>query len=186
MIKVISIVLIVLTVFLFYGQFMQSRKVKTITDQLTTYLMEGKYDDFEEMIHDKDTVMDLSEYTICYLKFIKEILRDNKKKADWEFMRMDQIKATDKQVAAFYTKAMPYYVSCQDNERCEHCYNMIMALKGYENVKKVTGRFYRIFILKDNRDKEELIKEREHANPEEKELIEKMLKKIEQIENSRV
>ncbi|MBR4164153.1 MAG: hypothetical protein IKR11_11575 [Solobacterium sp.] len=182
MIKAVSILLVVFAAFMFYGQFMQSRKAARVSNQLIAFLMEGQYDAFEKMIHEED--MYLSDYSLCYMQFLKEILQDNRKKADILFDQMDGIRSSDKQKAAFYAKAMPYYLSYSDKERCRHCYEKIMSLKGNKDLKKNSGRFYRIFMENDISDKEDLIRELKTADGEEKQIVQKMLKRIETIEKN--
>lgn len=129
---------------LMYFQYRQRQTVKALSDRLSRLLMEGRYDEFEELLRDRNTRVNLSDYNLQYLAFTEAVLLNRKKEADKAFDAMPGLRVNNTQKAAFYSRAMPYYAEKKDEKRTEVCYEQILALTGFRELKESTEKMYRL------------------------------------------
>ena len=92
---------------LMYFQYRQRQTVKALSDRLSRLLMEGRYDEFEELLRDRNTRVNLSDYNLQYLAFTEAMLLNRKKEADKAFDAMPGLRVNNTQKAAFYSRLNP-------------------------------------------------------------------------------
>lgn len=138
---------------LMYFQYRQRQVVKTLSDRLLQLLMEGRYAEFEELLNDRETRVNLSNYNLSYLAFTEAILRNRKTEADRIFDAMYEVRMNTVQKASFYSHAMPFYAEKRDAARTDACYEQILALNGFRELKESTEIMYRKLKKQDGNDK---------------------------------
>lgn len=62
--KYAVIILLLAAALLTYFQFRQRQAVKALSDRLSRLLMEGRYDEFEVLLNDRETRVNLSNYNL--------------------------------------------------------------------------------------------------------------------------
>ena len=82
-------------------QYRQRQTVKVLSDRLSRLLMEGRYDEFEELLNNRETRMNLSDYNLQHLAFTKFVLQNRKTEADKIFDAMSGVRMNNTQKASF-------------------------------------------------------------------------------------
>ncbi|MCR4950531.1 MAG: hypothetical protein K6A40_04310 [Solobacterium sp.] len=140
--KYAVIILVFAAAVLTYFQFRQRQAVKALSDRLSRLLMEGRYDEFEVLVNDRETQVNLSNYNLQHLAFTEAVLRSRKKEADLVFDAMPGVRMNNIQKASFYSHAMPFYAEKKDEKRTDICYEQILLLKRFRDLKKSTAEMY--------------------------------------------
>ena len=132
-------------------QYRQRQTVKVLSDRLSRLLMEGRYDEFEELLNNRETRMNLSDYNLQHLAFTKFVLQNRKTEADKIFDAMSGVRMNNTQKASFYSHAMPFYTKKDDKKRIDECYEQILAVNGFDELKQSTEKIYRILNIEQSK-----------------------------------
>ena len=75
----------------------------------------------------------------------------HEKRGDKIFEAMSGVRMNNTQKASFYSHAMPFYTKKDDKKRIDECYEQILAVNGFDELKQSTEKMYRILNIEQSK-----------------------------------
>lgn len=132
-------------------------------NQMLDLLNAKKYDEFDKLVENKLVKVVFDPFNIDYIKLNSYMLRNDESLIDKGFKRFDEVRLNKRQKDDVEMKAFSYYLSKGNNLKATEYYNRINDSQT-NKMKKEVDRLYSIYIKKESRYLEELLKEVEQID----------------------
>lgn len=104
------------------------------------------YNRFNELAENKKVKKYISPFTIDYMRFNIAIYEQDKNKVIEAFDAFTDMRMSESQRSALYSRAMSYFITVNDSDRCRICYENLQKLKGNETVKEQSKNVYEVMV----------------------------------------
>ena len=132
-------------------------------NQMLDLLNAKKYDEFDKLVESKLVKVVFDPFNIDYIKLNSYMLRNDESLIDKGFKRFDEVRLNKRQKDDVEMKAFSYYLSKGNNLKATEYYNRINDSQT-NKMKKEVDRLYSIYIKKESRYLEELLREVEQID----------------------
>lgn len=132
-------------------------------NQMLDLLNAKKYDEFDKLVENKLVKVVFDPFNIDYIKLNSYMLRNDESLIDKGFKRFDKVRLNKRQKDDVEMKAFSYYLSKGNNLKATEYYNRINDSQT-NKMKKEVDRLYSIYIKKESRYLEELLREVEQID----------------------
>lgn len=132
-------------------------------NQMLDLLNAKKYDEFDKLVESKLVKVVFDPFNIDYIKLNSYMLRNDENLIDKGFKRFDEVRLNKRQKDDVEMKAFSYYLSKGNNLKATEYYNRINDSQT-NKMKKEVDRLYSIYIKKESRYLEELLREVEQID----------------------
>lgn len=149
----------------------------TVYRKMVTYLEQGNYDEFHKKIDSKFYRFLFPKSAILDLKLNAALVQQKKKEATQLLEQICSMKLTPSQKENYYMKAFNFYVGLEDAKNSKKYLGMINELPN-ERMKFEANRVYNIFILKNDKELNDLLEELENMEDNEKGVNEYLISVI--------
>ena len=177
----ILIITIILAVALWIIDYLHSRKVKKISDNLVKLLVQENFSELDRELNSDRVIKNIPFYNREMLSFNSAILQRKKGKADQLFDEMLKIRMSQNQQDIFYSKALGYYVGENDEKRCKKCIKQLKGFSQDQNFLKQTELIENIFVHHQTDSLQALLEKIEKDQNEQKALDLFLVSKIYEI-----
>lgn len=140
---VIIILFAILTVF----EIVLSQMKKRCYNQLMSFLMEKKINQFDELLSRKSTKFFVPVYNSIFLNVNKAMMMGDCNLIEKLMDDAKNIRMNDKQKIHLYSNVFSYFLSKKDEEKCKKYYEEVIMLKDYP-IKEYIEMVYDTFINK--------------------------------------
>ena len=173
---------IILMVVLFIGsmifEVVTKKKIDEYSTSIIRLLAEGKYAEFEKEINSDKAKRLIPPANIDILKFNVAIMRGQNKEVEKIFDSFATKRLSNDAKLAIYTRALGYFITTNDINRCKKCYEVVMGLPKNEQAKKSVQRVYDIMVEKKTDKLDELLNELDKVQNEQKYIDEFLISEI--------
>lgn len=159
-----AIIVIGATILVFLLITVVSKVIREIElNQMLDLLNAKKYDEFDKLVESKLVKVVFDPFNIDYIKLNSYMLRNDESLIDKGFKRFDEVRLNKRQKDDVEMKAFSYYLSKGNNLKATEYYNRINDSQT-NKMKKEVDRLYSIYIKKESRYLEELLREVEQID----------------------
>lgn len=161
--KIIAIILVVALV-----MFTVINTLKTKNYQkLVSYLETGDYDLFHQKINQPLIQFLFPKSSLLDLKFNAALIQQNKKEATQYLEALCAMPLTASQKENYYMKAFNFFIGIKDKKNSKKYLDLINEGSN-DRMKVEANRVYNIYILKNDKDLEDLLDEIENMEDQQK------------------
>ncbi len=114
------------------------KKREDYTSYIVKLVTEGNFDQFDQEINSSKASRLIPPMNMDMLKFNVYIMRGMQKEVEDLFDSFERKRLSNDAKLTIYTRALGYFITTHDQNRCKKCYNIIMDLPNNASVKKST------------------------------------------------
>ena len=152
-------ILVLVTILIFALICLIARVIRDkMLDKILDLLNNRHFAEFDDFMERKTVKLFFDPFNIDYIKLNSYFLRNDDKKIDEIFRRLDEVRISSHQRDEVELEAFNYYLSKNNIERIDHYYNKIQSSKS-NKLKKQIDRLYSIYVKKEAKYLNELIEE---------------------------
>ena len=146
-------------------------------DRLSTYLVQGNYAAFDELIQKRHVNFLISKFDIMYLKINRAMISLDTDSVQRMLSAFNDDKMTDRQKESLYSLAFNYFISVNDKQNAKRSYDKFIDLPNIRN-RDNYRIIYDIYVEDGYRYLNDILAQIDKCDDSEKEhlslLIEKM------------
>ncbi len=161
--KVIAIIIVVALVMFTVINTLKTKSYQT----LVSYLETGDYDLFNQKINQPFIQFLFPKSSLLDLKFNAALIQQNKKEATQYLEALCAMSLTVSQKENYYMKAFNFFIGIKDKKNSKKYLDFINEGSN-DRMKLEANRVYNIYILKNDKDLEDLLDEIENMEDQEK------------------
>lgn len=154
------------------------KKRNAYADHIVKLVASGKFDEFDKEINSDEAKKNIPPANIDILKFNVALICNKQDEVIKIFDSFNNKRLSNDAKLTIYSRALGYFISINDIERCKVCYEKIMALPKNEQTKASVQRVYDIMVEKKTNYLNELLKEVESLEDSQKYLDEFLISEI--------
>lgn len=160
---IVYIVIALLAVVLL--QYYQNRKRNEAFNSLLEHLNNQDYDGFDKQCESAEVQSFIPAYNLNFLKLNAALMRDDKQRIEDTIASFDSIRMNEAQKKALYDKCFYYYISTKNKEKAELYYQMLMSMKGNN---EIYSYFYDTYVQEGTKYLDEILSKVESLNSQQK------------------
>jgi hypothetical protein len=157
----IVVAVVVAVVMIFAVSYLKRRRYS----EMVNCVEERNFAKFDQLVSDRWTKLLLPKFSLLDMKLNAAILEGNEKKATSYFDEIIHLPLTPKMKEQYYMKGFNFYVAQENKKKARQYLDLVEGL-GNERMLTEAKRVYNIYILKNDKDLNALLKELEDL-PEE-------------------
>ncbi len=154
------------------------KKREDYTSYIVKLVTEGNFDQFDQEINSSKASRLIPPMNMDMLKFNVYIMRGMQKEVEDLFDSFEHKRLSNDAKLTIYTRALGYFITTHDQNRCKKCYDIIMDLPNNDSVKKSTEVVYEIMVEKKTDRLNELLEELEKDSSTQKYIDEFLISEI--------
>ncbi len=154
------------------------KKREDYTSYIVKLVTEGNFEQFDQEINSSKASRLIPPMNMDMLKFNVYIMRGMQKEVEDLFDSFEHKRLSNDAKLTIYTRALGYFITTHDQNRCEKCYDIIMDLPNNDSVKKSTEVVYEIMVEKKTDRLNELLEELEKDSSTQKYIDEFLISEI--------
>ncbi len=154
------------------------KKREDYTSYIVKLVTEGNFEQFDQEIHSSKASRLIPPMNMDMLKFNVYIMRGMQKEVEDLFDSFEHKRLSNDAKLTIYTRALGYFITTHDQNRCKKCYDIIMDLPNNDSVKKSTEVVYEIMVEKKTDRLNELLEELEKDSSTQKYIDEFLISEI--------
>ena len=151
---------------------------KKYYNKLTELLMEGKLDEFDQLIEKPLVRLTVYPFNRDYLKLQRHMIAGNKGRVNEIFELFKTRSLNEKQKKQIYPQAFNFYLALENGEQCAYYRDRINELKDDDVIKDAVNISYEICIEKRTDRLDDLLKETEEMEPNRRGVNEMLISQI--------
>ncbi len=154
------------------------KKREDYTSYIVKLVTEGNFEQFDQEINSSKASRLIPPMNMDMLKFNVYIMRGMQKEVEDLFDSFETKRLSNDAKLTIYTRALGYFITTRDQNRCKKCYDIIMDLPNNDSVKKSTEVVYEIMVEKKTDRLNELLEELEKDSSTQKYINEFLISEI--------
>ncbi len=154
------------------------KKREDYTSYIVKLVTEGNFEQFDQEINSSKASRLIPPMNMDMLKFNVYIMRGMQKEVEDLFDSFENKRLSNDAKLTIYTRALGYFITTHDQNRCKKCYDIIMDLPNNDSVKKSTEVVYEIMVEKKTDRLNELLEELEKDSSTQKYIDEFLISEI--------
>ncbi len=154
------------------------KKREDYTSYIVKLVTEGNFEQFDQEINSSKASRLIPPMNMDMLKFNVYIMRGMQKEVEDLFDSFEHKRLSNDAKLTIYTRALGYFITTHDQNRCKKCYDIIMDLPNNDSVKKSTEVVYEIMVEKKTDRLNELLEELEKDSSTQKYIDEFLISEI--------
>ncbi len=154
------------------------KKREDYTSYIVKLVTEGNFEQFDQEINSSKASRLIPPMNMDMLKFNVYIMRGMQKEVEDLFDSFEHKRLSNDAKLTIYTRALGYFITTHDQNRCKKCYDIIMDLPNNDSVKKSTEVVYEIMVEKKTNRLNELLEELEKDSSTQKYIDEFLISEI--------
>ncbi len=154
------------------------KKREDYTSYIVKLVTEGNFEQFDQEINSSKASRLIPPMNMDMLKFNVYIMRGMQKEVEDLFDSFEHKRLSNDAKLTIYTRALGYFITTHDQNRCKKCYDIIMDLPNNDSVKKSTEVVYEIMVEKKTDRLNELLEELEKDSSTQKYINEFLISEI--------
>ncbi len=154
------------------------KKREDYTSYIVKLVTEGNFEQFDQEINSSKASRLIPPMNMDMLKFNVYIMRGKQKEVEDLFDSFENKRLSNDAKLTIYTRALGYFITTHDQNRCKKCYDIIMNLPNNDSVKKSTEVVYEIMVEKKTDRLNELLEELEKDSSTQKYIDEFLISEI--------
>ncbi len=154
------------------------KKREDYTSYIVKLVTEGNFEQFDQEINSSKASRLIPPMNMDMLKFNVYIMRGMQKEVEDLFDSFENKRLSNDAKLTIYTRALGYFITTHDQNRCKKCYDIIMDLPNNDSVKKSTEVVYEIMVEKKTNRLNELLEELEKDSSTQKYIDEFLISEI--------
>ncbi len=154
------------------------KKREDYTSYIVKLVTEGNFEQFDQEINSSKASRLIPPMNMDMLKFNVYIMRGLQKEVEDLFDSFETKRLSNDAKLTIYTRALGYFITTHDQNRCKKCYDIIMDLPNNDSVKKSTEVVYEIMVEKKTNRLNELLEELEKDSSTQKYIDEFLISEI--------